>query len=147
MRGRRGLLDRAGHGPVRRAPVRGAVFTGFEEDHLDHHGTLEHYWASKARLSEPGRASAGVVVVDEPWGRRLALGLLGDDATVRTVLDRAEAITAAVSAAGPGDVVLVVGRGHETRLQDTLDPRGAVHFDDAEVANAALLDEVSAQAS
>jgi len=305
-----------------------AVFTGFEEDHLDHHGTLEHYWASKARLFEPDRAAAGVVVVDEPWGRRLAdqaripvvrvgtaadadvrvldslsdasgtrvlladgdgvhlvetplvgrmhvpniaaawaagrllgvpaadvvaglaavepppgrntvlrspgaplvvvdyahtpgalelaletargladpggrvhlvlgargrrdrykrqglgtaaraadevwltnegshgedpeaivaelrTGLLGAEATVRTVLDRYEAITSAVGSARPGDVVLVVGRGHETRLQDTVDPRGAVHFDDTEVARAALrhepdaaLDAPAAQAS
>jgi UDP-N-acetylmuramoyl-L-alanyl-D-glutamate--2,6-diaminopimelate ligase len=298
-----------------------AVFTGFEEDHLDHHGTLEHYWASKARLFEPERAAAGVVVIDDPWGRRLAdqaripvtrvgfaadadvrvldwrsggngthvliadrdgphlvhsaligrmhvsniaaawaagrvlgvpapavvaglgsvapppgrntvlrcpgaplvvvdyahtpgalslaldtaqelaapggrvhlvlgargrrdrykrqglgtaartadevwltnegshgedpeaivaelrVGLLGARSTVRTLLDREEAITAAVSAAGPGDVVLIVGRGHETRLQDTVDPRGAVHFDDAEVARAALFGDVTAQAS
>ena len=27
-----------------------ATFTGFEADHLDHHGTLEQYWASKAEL-------------------------------------------------------------------------------------------------
>ena len=298
-----------------------AVFTGFEEDHLDHHGTLEHYWASKARLFEPGRAAAGVVVVDEPWGRRLAdqaripvvrvgtaadadvqvldwlsgadgtrvlladrdgvhlvatslvgrmhvpniaaawaagrllgvpapdvvaglsavapppgrntvlrapgaplvvvdyahtpgaldlaletargltapggrlhlvlgargrrdrykrqglgtaaraadevwltnegshgedpaaivaelrLGLLGAEATVRTVLDRYEAITAAVSTARPGDVVLIVGRGHETRLQDTADPQDARHFDDTEVARAALLGGPEARAS
>ena len=298
-----------------------AVFTGFEEDHLDHHGTLEHYWASKARLFEPERAAAGVVVVDEPWGRRLAAqaripvvrvgtaadadvrvldfrsgaagtsvlladrdgvhlvqsalvgrmhvtniaaawaagrvlgvpaadvvaglaavepppgrntmlrvagaplvvvdyahtpgaldlaletargladpggrvhlvlgargkrdrykrqglgtaaraadevwltnegshgedpaaivaelrtGLMGADATVRTVLDRYEAITSAVSSARPGDVVLIVGRGHETRLQDTADATGAVHFDDIEVARAALLDEPEARAS
>ncbi|WP_091374316.1 Mur ligase family protein [Geodermatophilus sp. DSM 45219] len=289
-----------------------AVFTGFEEDHLDHHGTLEQYWASKARLFEPGRSAAGVVVTDEPWGRRLAdqarvpvtrvgsgedadvrvlgwrtgaggtevlladdtgghrvhsplvgrvhvtnlaaawatgrvlgvapdriaaglaavapprgrntvlggsgrpvvvvdyahtpralaaaittareltgtggrvhlvlgargrrdrykrqglgeaartadcvwltnegshgedpaairaelrIGLLGSEAGVRTVPDRREAITAAVRAAGPADVVLVVGRGHETRLLDTTDPRDAVHLDDAEVAAAAL---------
>jgi UDP-N-acetylmuramoyl-L-alanyl-D-glutamate--2,6-diaminopimelate ligase len=289
-----------------------SVFTGFEEDHLDHHGTVEQYWASKARLFEPGRTAAGVVVTDDPWGRRLAdqaavpvtrvgsgadadvrvlgwrtgaagtevllgddagghrvrsplvgrvhvtnlaaawatgralgvppdriaaglaavapprgrntvlggsgrpvvvvdyahtpralaaavdtvrdltgpggrvhlvlgargrrdrykrqglgesaraadcvwltnegshgedpvairaelrVGLLGSPATVRTVPDRREAITAAVRAAGPADVVLVVGRGHETRLLDTTDLRDAVHLDDAEVAAAAL---------
>ena len=291
-----------------------SVFTGFEEDHLDHHGTLEHYWASKARLFEAGRTAAGVVVTDDPWGRRLAdqaavpvtrvgserdadvrvlgwrtgsggtevllgddtgghrvhsplvgrvhvtnlaaawatgrvlgvpadriaaglarvapprgrntvlggagrplvvvdyahtpralaaaigtardltgpggrvhlvlgargrrdrykrqglgesaraadcvwltnegshgedpaairaelrVGLLGSTAGLRTVPDRREAITAAVRAAGPADVVLVVGRGHETRLLDTLDPRDAVHLDDAEVATTALDD-------
>ncbi|KQS71492.1 Mur ligase family protein [Modestobacter sp. Leaf380] len=49
-----------------------AVFTGFEEDHLDHHGTLEQYWAAKAALFAPDRAAAGVVVTDDPAGRRLA---------------------------------------------------------------------------
>jgi UDP-N-acetylmuramoyl-L-alanyl-D-glutamate--2,6-diaminopimelate ligase len=49
-----------------------AVFTGFEEDHLDHHGTIEQYWASKALLFSPDRSDSAVVVVDEPWGRRLA---------------------------------------------------------------------------
>jgi len=52
--------------------VQTAVFTGFEEDHLDHHGTLEQYWASKALLFTPERADSAVVVVDGPWGRRLA---------------------------------------------------------------------------
>jgi len=52
--------------------VQVAVFTGFEEDHLDHHGTIEQYWASKALLFSPERADSAVVVVDGPWGRRLA---------------------------------------------------------------------------
>jgi UDP-N-acetylmuramoyl-L-alanyl-D-glutamate--2,6-diaminopimelate ligase len=52
--------------------VQVAVFTGFEEDHLDHHGTIEQYWASKARLFSPERTDGAVIVVDEPWGRRLA---------------------------------------------------------------------------
>lgn len=51
-----------------------------------------------------------------------------------TVLNRREAITAAVRAAGARDVVLV-GRGHETRLQDDGEP---VHLDDTEVAREAL---------
>ncbi|PRY48216.1 UDP-N-acetylmuramoylalanyl-D-glutamate--2,6-diaminopimelate ligase [Geodermatophilus tzadiensis] len=292
-----------------------AVFTGFEEDHLDHHGTVEQYWASKARLFERDRSAAGVVVVDDAWGRRLAdqapvpvtrvgsaedadvrvlgwrtgaggtevlladdtgghrvrsplvgrvhvtnlaaawatgralgvpapriaaglaavapprgrntvlgggtrplvvvdyahtpqalaaaigtardlcrpggrvhlvlgargrrdrykrqglggsaraadvvwltnegshgedpgaimaelrVGLLGAAAAVRTVPDRRAAILAAVRAAGRADVVLVVGRGHETRMLDTTDPLDAVHLDDAEVANLALIAE------
>jgi UDP-N-acetylmuramoyl-L-alanyl-D-glutamate--2,6-diaminopimelate ligase len=68
----------------------------------------------------------------------LRVGLLGSSARVREVPDRRAAITAAVGAAGPADVVLVVGRGHETRLLDTTDPRDAVHLDDAEVAATAL---------
>ncbi|WP_338105142.1 Mur ligase family protein [Modestobacter muralis] len=43
-----------------------AVFTGFEEDHLDNHGTIEQYWASKARLLTPERTDSAVIVVDDP---------------------------------------------------------------------------------
>jgi len=49
-----------------------AVHTGLEEEHLDFHGTMEQYWASKAALFTPGRSDAAVVRVDDPWGRRLA---------------------------------------------------------------------------
>lgn len=59
-------------GRVDSVHVEVAVFTGFEEDHLDHHGTIEQYWASKALLFTPERADSAVVVVDGPWGRRLA---------------------------------------------------------------------------
>jgi UDP-N-acetylmuramoyl-L-alanyl-D-glutamate--2,6-diaminopimelate ligase len=65
----------------------------------------------------------------------LRVGLIGGTGVVHTVLDRREAITTAVRSAGAGDVVLVVGRGHETRLQDDGAP---VHLDDAEVAREAL---------
>jgi UDP-N-acetylmuramoyl-L-alanyl-D-glutamate--2,6-diaminopimelate ligase len=64
-----------------------AVFTGFEEDHLDHHGTLEQYWASKAELFTPARADSAVVVVDEPWGRRLAAQTPLPVTTVATTAD------------------------------------------------------------
>ena len=48
-----------------------AVFTNLSQDHLDYHGTMEDYFAAKARLFEPGRAEAAVINVDDPWGRRL----------------------------------------------------------------------------
>lgn len=49
-----------------------AGFTMFGQDHLDFHGTLEGYFAAKARLFLDGRCRAAVVNVDDPWGRRLA---------------------------------------------------------------------------
>ncbi|MGH9029087.1 MAG: UDP-N-acetylmuramoyl-L-alanyl-D-glutamate--2,6-diaminopimelate ligase [Acidimicrobiales bacterium] len=49
-----------------------AVFTNLGHDHLDHHGTMEEYFAAKASLFDPSRALRGVVRVDDPWGRRLA---------------------------------------------------------------------------
>src|SRR5690606_25039167 len=48
-------------------------FTNLSQDHLDFHGTLEEYFATKAQLFGPDRARRGVVMVDDEWGRRLAL--------------------------------------------------------------------------
>lgn len=47
-------------------------FTNLTQDHLDLHGTMDEYFASKARLFTPERAARGVVIVDDEWGRRLA---------------------------------------------------------------------------
>jgi UDP-N-acetylmuramoyl-L-alanyl-D-glutamate--2,6-diaminopimelate ligase len=49
-----------------------AAFTNLSRDHLDAHGTMEAYFAAKARLFERGRARTAVVDIDDPWGRRLA---------------------------------------------------------------------------
>lgn len=48
-----------------------AVFTNLGRDHLDFHGSIESYFAAKARLFEPGRARAGVADVDDVHGRLL----------------------------------------------------------------------------
>jgi UDP-N-acetylmuramoyl-L-alanyl-D-glutamate--2,6-diaminopimelate ligase len=49
-----------------------AVFTNLTHDHLDFHGTMERYYAAKALLFTPTFSAAGVINVDDPWGRRLA---------------------------------------------------------------------------
>ena len=49
-----------------------AVFTNLSQDHLDYHGTMEAYFASKAGLFTPKHARTGLIDVDDPWGRRLA---------------------------------------------------------------------------
>jgi UDP-N-acetylmuramoyl-L-alanyl-D-glutamate--2,6-diaminopimelate ligase len=48
-----------------------AVFTNLGHDHLDYHGTMEDYFATKASLFTPGRAAVGIVREDDPWGKRL----------------------------------------------------------------------------
>ncbi|HEX2028141.1 MAG TPA: UDP-N-acetylmuramoyl-L-alanyl-D-glutamate--2,6-diaminopimelate ligase [Nitriliruptorales bacterium] len=48
-----------------------AVFTNLTQDHLDYHGSLENYFAAKARLFTPGFTARGLVCVDDRWGRRL----------------------------------------------------------------------------
>ena len=49
-----------------------ALFMNLSQDHLDYHGTMEAYFAAKARLFTPERARRGVVCVEDDWGRRLA---------------------------------------------------------------------------
>jgi UDP-N-acetylmuramoyl-L-alanyl-D-glutamate--2,6-diaminopimelate ligase len=60
----------------------------------------------------------------------------GAGPTAERIADRAEAIHAAVAAAGPGDVVVIAGKGHETYQEIA----GGVKlpFDDREVAREAL---------
>lgn len=48
------------------------AFNNLSQDHLEEYGDLEHYFAAKAGLFEPEHADRGVVVVDGPWGQRLA---------------------------------------------------------------------------
>lgn len=56
-------------------PVDVAIFTNLTQDHLDYHGTMESYFAAKARLFEgvgapPPRVA--VVNIDDPYGQRIA---------------------------------------------------------------------------
>ena len=49
-----------------------AGFTNLTQDHLDLHGTMEDYFLTKAQLFRSAHAAAGVITVDDEWGRRLA---------------------------------------------------------------------------
>jgi UDP-N-acetylmuramoyl-L-alanyl-D-glutamate--2,6-diaminopimelate ligase len=61
-------------------------------------------------------------------------GTHGGSASVRRIMDRAEAIGAAVATASEGDIVVIAGKGHEK--EQVLGDR-ALPFDDVEVALAA----------
>ena len=49
-----------------------ACFTNLTEDHLDFHGTMEAYFAAKARLF--AMTDCAVINIDDPWGNRLRIG-------------------------------------------------------------------------
>jgi UDP-N-acetylmuramoyl-L-alanyl-D-glutamate--2,6-diaminopimelate ligase len=56
-------------------PVDVAIFTNLTQDHLDYHGTMENYFAAKARLFEgvgapPPRIA--IINIDDPYGKRIA---------------------------------------------------------------------------
>ncbi len=63
------------------------------------------------------------------------IGLQRSSAKYKTEPDRKAAITLAISAAGPGDIVLIAGKGHE-KVQVTRD--GSIPFDDVDVARQVL---------
>ena len=99
-----------------------AVFTNLTQDHLDHHGDMESYWACKRKLftdflkpvedSQPTRA---VVNTDDPRGTELA-GLMGP-AALRT------------AAYGDGDVIpLGVIRDLEGIRGSIAAPEGEIPF-------------------
>lgn len=65
--------------------IRLAVFTNFTQDHLDYHGTMQAYWASKYRLFAWQGLQTAVVNVDDPHGQQLAQALTGGTLDLWTV--------------------------------------------------------------
>jgi UDP-N-acetylmuramoyl-L-alanyl-D-glutamate--2,6-diaminopimelate ligase len=47
-------------------------FTNLGVDHLDHHGTVEAYFAAKQRLFRSGFADIAVIDIRQTWGERIA---------------------------------------------------------------------------
>jgi UDP-N-acetylmuramoyl-L-alanyl-D-glutamate--2,6-diaminopimelate ligase len=89
-----------------------AGFTNLSQDHLDFHETMERYFEAKADLFTPQRSRRAVVVVDDPWGRRL----------VETA-----AVPLTTVAVHPDDPDHPTVRAADWRLL-TLEPRGAGHL-------------------
>jgi UDP-N-acetylmuramoyl-L-alanyl-D-glutamate--2,6-diaminopimelate ligase len=97
----------------------------------------------RPQMAAIAEAAAGMVIVtdDNPRGEdgdaivaEIMAGF-ADPSKVVVERDRRRAIERAVGAAGPGDIVLVAGKGHETYQEIA----GVKHpFDDREVAAAAL---------
>lgn len=49
-----------------------AAFTNLSQDHLNFHGTMENYFQAKARLFHEMLEGPCAIMVDDPWGERLA---------------------------------------------------------------------------
>ena len=64
-----------------------AGFTNFSQDHLDWHGSMEAYYAAKARLFTLGLAHQAVICTNDEWGRRLAVEARQAGLDVVTVAD------------------------------------------------------------
>ena len=48
-----------------------ALFTNLSQDHLDFHGDMESYFATKARLFESDMTDLAIINADTDWGKRL----------------------------------------------------------------------------
>jgi UDP-N-acetylmuramoyl-L-alanyl-D-glutamate--2,6-diaminopimelate ligase len=83
---------------------------------------------------EASRADLVIVTTDNPRSEApeaiAAQVESGITAATKTILDRRQAIASALAEAAPGDVVLILGKGHETvqEFSDHSEP-----FNDAEV--------------
>ncbi len=93
-----------------------------------------------ARLAE-----LSIITTDDAYGedpgkiaREIVVGSKSGPGRYEVVLDRRGAIRRALEAAGPGDVIVVAGKGHE-RVQHL--PGGDVPFHDASVVRELLLEE------
>jgi len=49
-----------------------AAFTNLSRDHLDYHGTMERYFATKAQLFTAAHSDFAIIGIDDDWGRELA---------------------------------------------------------------------------
>lgn len=49
-----------------------AVFTNLSQDHLDFHGSMDNYFATKALLFTSEYSKQAVVCTDDEWGKKLA---------------------------------------------------------------------------
>ena len=96
--------------------------------------------AKRPMMGRAGSAAdVAIVTSDNPRSESpediVSQVLAGASPEARAVVDRREAIEAAISESRSGDVVLILGKGHETGQEH----RGVVTpFDDREVARAAL---------
>lgn len=88
-------------------PVDVAIWTNLTQDHLDYHGTMEAYFASKARLfagagTVPPRVA--VMNVDDAWGARLVdEGALRSEVMRYGLEERSAQFRAEAIQLGPGE--------------------------------------------
>lgn len=84
-----------------------AIFTNLSHDHLDYHGTFEHYGIAKARLFLFETLSQAVINIDDDFGADLALSLRRQDkhvVTYSTVNKSADIFASQLSLSSSGSI-------------------------------------------
>ena len=102
-----------------------AGFTNLTQDHLDLHGTMEHYFGSKAQLFTPERAELAVITADDSWGEKMhasAAERMGAEHVHRLVTARGAGLAEVPSEFGERDWAVVrvqrEGLGHRFYLEN-----------------------------
>ncbi|WP_417517850.1 UDP-N-acetylmuramoyl-L-alanyl-D-glutamate--2,6-diaminopimelate ligase [Marinobacter sp.] len=92
--GRAAAMEVSSHGldqgRVDGLTITAAIFTNLTRDHLDYHGSMEAYGATKARLFEREDVHFSVINFDDPFGRQLYKKLEGKCDRVRYSLHESE---------------------------------------------------------
>ncbi len=92
-----------------------AVFTNLTHDHLDHHGTMESYYAAKSKLFTSPGPRAAVINADDPYGRRLAAELSYTPLRFG-IQEEADVVAVDVAAGSRGSKFRAVGCGLDLPL-------------------------------
>lgn len=102
-----------------------AGFTNLTQDHLDLHGTMEHYFESKAQLFTPERAELAVITADDEWGEKMfsaACEQMGAQQVHRLVTARGAGLAEVPAEFGERDWAVVrvqrEGLGHRFYLEN-----------------------------
>lgn len=102
-----------------------AGFTNLTQDHLDLHGTMEHYFESKAQLFTPERAELAVITADDSWGEKMhasAAERMGAEHVHRLVTARGAGLAEVPAEFGERDWAVVrvqrEGLGHRFYLEN-----------------------------
>ncbi len=102
-----------------------AGFTNLTQDHLDLHGTMEHYFESKAQLFTPERAELAVITTDDSWGEKMhasAAERMGAEHVHRLVTARGAGLAEVPAEFGERDWAVVrvqrEGLGHRFYLEN-----------------------------
>lgn len=85
-------------------------FTNLTQDHLDLHGDMESYCASKAELFTPERSARAVITVDDAWGEHIyqqACQAMGADHVVALYTNAGAGYEHAPTGLNPQDWVLL----------------------------------------
>lgn len=109
-------------------------FTNLTQDHLDLHGSMQEYFATKAELFDLERSDRAVVTVDDDWGRAMAAQATAEVWTLATTGTGTDAdwVVANVRPAGLGHRFELHGPGEQVLTAVTGLPG------DFNVSNAAL---------